>query len=278
MNIYDLLIAKDVVGGGDTIANGLVEGTITSIELPNVSCIKQSMFYSSFYSITNFSFANCKSVGNYAFGYCKPIESLYMPELQEISANGFAYCGLTSACFSKLVSASAYVFGYCTSLSEVDLPNLETISPSLFYWCTALEKANIPKAQTLGRQAFWNCKLLEELNLPMVVSVGSNCFGNCQEIKTMSLGSGLTSSASLTGFVGSDAFYRCYNLLSLYLLAPNVYPLASSNYFSSTPIGGYTESTSGVYGSIYVPASLYSNYITAENWSAYSERFVSISK
>ena len=44
----------------------------------------------------------------------------------------------------------------------------------------------------------------------------------------------------------------------------------------STPISNYTSSTGGVYGSIYVPASLYNDYVTDTNWSAYSARIVSV--
>ena len=46
--------------------------------------------------------------------------------------------------------------------------------------------------------------------------------------------------------------------------------------FTSTPIAGYTTSTGGVYGSIFVPASLYDRYISATNWVTYSSRFVSV--
>jgi hypothetical protein len=41
--------------------------------------------------------------------------------------------------------------------------------------------------------------------------------------------------------------------------------LRYSNAFSSTPIAGYTTSTGGIYGSIYVPASLYESFKTATN-------------
>ena len=65
--------------------------------------------------------------------------------------------------------------------------------------------------------------------------------------------------------IESNAFRGCYTLLSLYLSGSEVCFLRNSNAFSGTPIAGYTESTSGVYGSIYVPASLYSSYIASTN-------------
>jgi len=65
-------------------------------------------------------------------------------------------------------------------------------------------------------------------------------------------------------------------LLSLYILLSSVCVLAKSNAFNSTPIAGYTTNTEGVYGSIYVPASLLSDYKAANNWSYFSSRFVGI--
>jgi hypothetical protein len=49
----------------------------------------------------------------------------------------------------------------------------------------------------------------------------------------------------------------------------------NSNAFASTPIGGYSTST-GTYGSIYVPASLLTSYQTATNWTYFSSRFVGV--
>jgi hypothetical protein len=60
------------------------------------------------------------------------------------------------------------------------------------------------------------------------------------------------------------------------LLGSSVATLGNTNVFSSTPISNYTTSTGGVRGSIYVPSSLYNTYITANNWSAYAARFVSM--
>jgi hypothetical protein len=52
-------------------------------------------------------------------------------------------------------------------------------------------------------------------------------------------------------------------------------PTLSTNVFDSTPIGGYSTSA-GQYGSVYVPASLYNDFIVAENWSSISSRIVSV--
>ena len=52
--------------------------------------------------------------------------------------------------------------------------------------------------------------------------------------------------------------------------------LLNTNAFNATPISTYTASTGGVYGSIYVPESLYDSYIVSTNWITYSSRFVGV--
>ena len=59
-------------------------------------------------------------------------------------------------------------------------------------------------------------------------------------------------------------------------MASTVTTLGNINAFVDTPISTRTDSTSGVYGSIYVPSSLYASYISATNWATYSARFVSL--
>ena len=98
--------------------------------------------------------------------------------------------------------------------------------------------------------------------------VGSHAFEYCPSLTSINLPQVTT--------IGSYAFASCYNLLTLSLPGNSVVSLASTTVFNSTPISTYTTSTGGVYGSIYVPASLYNSYITATNWSVYSARIVSI--
>jgi len=52
-------------------------------------------------------------------------------------------------------------------------------------------------------------------------------------------------------------------------------PTLGLSAFASTPIGGYSDSA-GQYGSVYVPASLYSSFLTANNWSLISSRIASV--
>ena len=123
--------------------------------------------------------------------------------------------------------------------------NATNISSYAFYNCSSLTTASFPSATSIGSYAFYNCHLLTIASFPSATSIGNSVFG------------------------------YCYSFLSLYLLGSSV-PTLGTGAFVSTPIGGYTTSTGGVYGSIFVPSSLYNSYITATNWSLYSSRFASI--
>jgi len=56
-------------------------------------------------------------------------------------------------------------------------------------------------------------------------------------------------------------------------MGSNFATLSSLNALAGTPINA---SVNGVYGSIYVPASMLSSYKTSAVWSAYAARFVGV--
>lgn len=143
-----------------------------------------------------------------------------------------------------------------------------TIKSYVFRFCSSLTAVSFPAAIMVGEHAFNSCIALTTVSFPNVTSIKSYTFGYCYALATVSF--------PVVTSIGPSVFRYCYNLLSLYLLGSSVPTLASRNVFTSTPIAGYTTSTGGVYGSIYVPASLYNSYITATNWAAYSSRFVSV--
>ena len=80
----------------------------------------------------------------------------------------------------------------------------------------------------------------------------------------------------MCSIINDLAFTSCYNLISLNLTNVSSVPILSgTSVFNSTPIGGYSASA-GQFGSIYVPASLYNDFLVAENWSNVSSRIVSV--
>lgn len=169
---------------------------------------------------------------------------------------------------SMVSKVGNYAFTDCSTLTSVNLSLATTIGDYAFQNCSTLTSVNLSSATTIGDYAFRLCSALPSIDLPLVTTIGSNAFKSCYSLTSVNL--------PLATTMESWTFAYCYNLLSLYLTNSVICTLLSTNAFNSTPISNYTTSTSGVYGSIYVPASLYSDYIAATNWAVYSSRFVSI--
>ena len=150
---------------------------------------------------------------------------------------------------SRLSMIRVEAFINCNKLSAVDIrpSNLVSVLNSAFKNCSRMKSVTL-NTNYLGDQAFEACYALNTVSLN---------FGSSMVINT-------------------SAFKSCRSLLSLYLYGPSVALLTNSNAFSSTPIAGYTASTGGAYGSIYVPASLVSGYLERTNWAYFSDRFVAI--
>ena len=63
--------------------------------------------------------------------------------------------------------------------------------------------------------------------------------------------------------------------MRLDLTGVSAVPTIASNTFANTPIAGFSTS-SGAYGSIYVDASMYWQFVDANVWSGYESRIVSV--
>lgn len=188
------------------------------------------------------------SVGAYAFYSCLSLNSINLQNAAHIGSSAFTGCA---------------------NLTDINLPNALSLSSRAFYMCSKLTNISLPKLASLGTSVFESCASLSVVNLPALRNIGSSAFSNCLNLA-------MASFPSLSSIFGNNAFYSCAHLLSLYLLGSSVAALANKNAFSNTPISNSTASTGGVYGSIYVKASLYSSWIAKLNWSIYSARFVSL--
>ena len=175
---------------------------------------------------------------------------------------------LTSYENSRVRNIGSYAFYSCDNLTTVSFPKARYIKNYAFYYCDSLTTISFPVATNIESYAFYSCTSLTTINFPKATYIESYVFRYCYSLTTASF--------PVATIIGSWAFNNCRNLLSLYLLGSSVPVLMSTNVFGSTPISNYTTSTGGVYGSIYVPASLYSSYKTATNWTTYSSRFVSV--
>lgn len=158
-----------------------------------------------------------------------------------------------------------------------------TIGTRCFYSCLSLRYISYPRAVTLSSSVFQGCINLSYVNfwgsLCSLNRIFSSAFYGCSALGSIMFGMD-------TSFYGGNcqiypgAFMNCTSLSKVYIphwsQASNIHGLQNVNAFENTPLSDSTYL--GYYGSIYVPESLYSSYITATNWAAYSERFVSVTE
>ena len=208
--------------------------------------------------------ANC--IGSYAFAYCSNLGTASFPSCTTIDANAFAYCSnLSTVSFPVCTTIGTGAFAYCSSLGTASFPVCTTISTGAFSYCYNLSAVSFPSCIKISGNAFAFCSNLSTASFPSCTMIGTGAFSRCSNLGTVSL--------PVCTMIDANAFAYCYNLFSLYLLGSSLASLANKNAFLSTPI---STSTDGVYGSIFVPASLYNSYISATNWSYYQARIVGL--
>jgi len=166
-----------------------------------------------------------------------------MGNASAISEYAFRRWNMVGANFPSATSIGSNAFSYCANLTTVDFPAATTIGTNAFAYCSNLTTVDFPAATTIGSNAFQNCYSLTTVDFPAVTSIGSYAFQNCNALE------------------------------SIYFRASTVAAL-KANVFTSTPMSVSTYL--GHFGSIYVPASLVSDYKTANNWSAYADRITAI--
>ena len=109
-------------------------------------------------------------------------------------------------------------------------------------------------ASFVASSAFAYNMNIQTVNLPYATSVGNFAFQGCSSLSQVSL--------PVCSFIGNKAFYDT-NLTSLTLGSNSVVSLSGDNQFFPTDML-----------SIYVPGSLYSQYITNHKWISYSSHIV----
>lgn len=268
------------------------------------------------YKLQSVYIPNVITIGLSAFFACSKLFAIDIPNATYISTGAFMSCRRLASVNAPLVSmVLSNAFNYCTSLQAIDLPSAVSIYSSTFYFCSQLSTVNLPLAKAIGTRAFMSCFSLASINMPEVKSIDGSAFYNCSALTSLYLPK-LTSistevfigcvsletfTAPLVSYIGQSAFrgcsklqsvsfplissipastfYGCSNLLSVYLMSGSVVSLANVSVFTGTPISSpiiNNDTNTATFGSIYVPSSLYSSYLTAANWSTYSSRIVSM--
>ena len=236
-------------------------------DLASTSIVYGAFAYTS--SLATVSFPEAITIGPYAFAYCYKLRNIYFPKVTTIDTYAFQYCSsmnyaINSTNFPALTGKIGNgAFRGCQYLTGVDLSNVTSIGTQCFSACSRITTVNMPKLASTSTGAFSYLTTCSEYSLPLLTFVASNCFTSNWKLTTLTLPKVATISAY--------AFRYCSSLMSLYLTGSTV-PTLNASAFLNMP---FSVSVNNVYGSIYVPSSLYSSYIAATNWVTYTNRIVS---
>lgn len=257
-------------GGDDSLLADVIErgSSLTSINFNGASRIGEYAFYFDVYLAT-VTMDNVLDISASAFAFCSSLATAVFPSCQSVRESAFYYCKeLASVSMPNCTSIWSYAFNSCAKLSQVDFPLCTSIGNSAFVSCVLLESAFFSECINVGANAFSNCGVLNDVRIPKCEFIGQSAFRSCKALSELLFPNCKS--------IGANAFYGCVNLISLNLVGVSSIPnLVNSNAFLSTPIGGYSTSA-GQYGSVYVPSSLYNDFLVASNWSYFSDRMVSV--
>ena len=239
----------------------------TFTDLSSTAVVYGAFAYTS--SLATVSFPECTTINYHAFAYCYKLHDISFPKVKTISNYAFQYCSsLTFAIDSTMFPAlsgtlGAYAFRGCQYLTGVDHSGLTSVGAQAFSACSRIKTVNLPNITSIGTGAFSYLTTCSEYSLPKLAYVASNAFVSNWSLTTITLPAATTISAY--------AFRYCSKLMSLYLTGSTV-PTLNASAFLNMP---FSVSVNNVYGSIYVPSSLYNTYSTATNWATYKNRLVS---
>ena len=173
------------------------------------------------------------NIGNRAFSNCTNLTSITLPEsLLSIGDYAFANCSMTSIDIPNSITTIGHVpFSNCKNLTEINLslnhPTYAVIDGVLFnhvenrlmIYPIALpaEQYTVPEGTLIiDPVAFAYCSNLKEITLPYSLrTIGNQAFALCSNLASVSIPS------STTSIDGSFLFYKCNNLISVYVASPS---------------------------------------------------------
>lgn len=262
---------------------------ISSVNFPALSAVKSGIF-DACGSLKSVVLPAAKTIYSYAFSGAYT-EYVGLPSCSALGSRAFTYCSrLVSVDIPNCSVIGSYAFSGCTNLKVISLPACTNIWSGAFYECglesinmplatgtgnfcfqsnRSLVSASFPVATAVGYDTFNGCTVLSNVSLPEVAWVGARAFQGCYSLSTLSL--------PKCSFFYLSVFSYCYRLISLYLMSTSVVTLSGTvaQTFGSTPLYNYSVSA-GMWGTIYVPASLLASYKADAKWSVISSRFSGI--
>lgn len=240
--------------------------------------IRQSVFaYCS--NLSTADLPICNAIWQQAFYSCNTLQSISFPQCTSIGQSAFQQCSSLSIAYLPMCSIiSDYAFYQCINLQQIILSSTYSqVAPHTFESCSALSSFNFENIQRIQTYAFNRCdfRSLVFSNILSTSFLAAYTFASNYNLSYAVLNNTL-STGSISIY---QTFVNCSRLLSLYLLGNvSYYNGYNSNFLEGTPISNLTEYTDGIYGSIYVPASWYSTYISQRGWSQYASRIVSLTE
>lgn len=170
-----------------------------------------------------------ETMGDRVFALCDELVEVRLPEnFNVIGEAMFDGCTVLEKIDipTSVTQIKANAFASCRSLVEIELPeNLESIGDSAFYGCNKLVSVEIPKSViSIGARTFSYCEGLKEVvvNSPISVVAGE-CFYYCPVLEKVKIDAKC---------IGSYAFYRCYELKTVYF-SKNVQTIERNAFFDS---------------------------------------------
>lgn len=256
----------NVAGGGGITADDLATTGLTGSIYITASIIRSSAFC--YQNVSAVDAPNVTSIGVQAFNTCSNLSAVNFPIATKIGNYAFQQCTrLSTASFPAVTYVGGNVFSNCYSLTTVNFPVATYVGGSTFVNCSNLTNVNFPALKSIDSAVFSSCKSLATVDFPSVEIISASAFYNCQNLSTARF-------PAVKSFM-SSVFRNCYRLIELRLDGVSAVPTLGISAFLSSPIGGYSASA-GQYGSVFVPASLYQSFLTADNWSSISSRIVSV--
>ena len=255
---------------GDYAFSGCAQ--LTSITLPNgVTTIPEGVF-TNCQELSSITFgSDTQTIETYAFDGCTSLTSITLPSrLTTIGSFAFSYCEyLTSITIpASVTKIDSNPFNACHSLTSIAVNSSNTayysegnclIEKSSKTIISGCKSSSIPTDVTaIGDHAFRALKSLTSISIPnSVSSIGKDAFYDCTNLAGITLSNALTS-------IGSRAFASCSKVLEYDFSSYTAIPSLGSSAFQSI-------NSSCI---IRVPASLYTNWIAATNWSTYAKYIV----
>lgn len=243
--------------------------SLSDLDLPELKTAGKLGFASAS-GLERLSAPKLSSIEEYAFQACIKLQSIYGPNISgELPTQAFIGCSQLQSFYAGgiLTEIGGACFSGCNNLSDLNITLDSTdaiIHSSAFLNCHKLPNIDFASdVASIQTSAFAFCSTITSASLNKITYLAQGIFNGCINLSEVTLLNG-------TSNVNGSAFYNCANLKTVNLLGSSVMSLTSvfSRVFNGTPFMDATVTDAF----IYVPSSLYNDYIVATRWSNYSSR------